>query len=342
MYSVIHFLFVFIGTILGFFIASYYSSSPFFIELFPGNTMFKVSLLFGTSGYLIGVLVAAILNQFIKKTMKKLNIGKLFPQILGITGGLTLINLLLIPFYVFMFNIKNGNIVISYLKLLIPLFLNIIFAFFGGNLGEKYFQEKRSFRSGILIDSNILIDGRIEQIVKFPIFNRKLLVSDFILEELQILADSGDEVRRKKGRKALELLERLKKENRVEIVEVDFDSNGDTVDNRLIRLAVDGSYILLSNDFNLIKKASVKGVDTLFLNQLEEAFRPVVSFGDHFNVKLIKNGKDPRQGVGYLEDGTMIVAQNGKDYIGKDVDVIVENIVHTSAGKIIFVNVLEI
>ncbi|MFA5479299.1 MAG: hypothetical protein WC337_04700 [Candidatus Muiribacteriota bacterium] len=337
MYQFIHFAMVFIGTITGFTIANYYVTNPMVIEIFPENTLLWISLLFGSSGYLIGVFVALFLNHFIKKIIKNINPEKIIPQIGGVVAGLIIANLVLIPLYVFMLNL-NSHVMVTYMKLLIPVFFNIVLAVTGAKFAEKYRTGINS-GNGILIDSNILIDGRIEKMLELDFFAKKIFVADFILEELQILSDSSDEPKRKKGRRGLELLESLKKKHQVIILEE--KSKHDTVDNRLLKLAEKENLSILTNDYGLIKKGKVLGINMIFLKELEDTFRPVVNFGDRLTVKLIKKGKDENQAVGYFEDGTMIVAQEGRNFIGQTVNAEVENIVSTNAGKIIFVNVIE-
>ncbi|MGM0607032.1 MAG: PIN domain-containing protein [Candidatus Muiribacteriota bacterium] len=338
MYQFIHFAMVFIGTITGFTIANYYSNSPFFMELFPQNTMLWLSLFFGSSGYLIGVFVALFINQIIKRTLSHIEPEKFIPQLTGLTAGIAFANLILIPVYIFTINIENRPLFV-YLKLLIPLFFNIVFAVAGVKFAEK-FKTASSVEKGIIVDSNLLIDGRIEKIAKLKLFNAKLIVPDFILEELQILADNKDEIKRKKGRKALEILEKLKKKNLVIVISDSEIQQDKTFDNKLIEIAQKYGYILFTNDFNLIKKSKVIGIKTVFLKDFEEALKPSISYGDYLTIKLIKKGRDNNQAVGYLEDGTMIVAHNAKKFIGETKQGKVENIVQTNAGKIIFIDII--
>ncbi|MFW5782044.1 MAG: hypothetical protein ACOCWO_01985 [Candidatus Muiribacteriaceae bacterium] len=340
MYNLIHFLMVFIGTICGFMLATYYSTSPFLIELFPENTMVMTSLLFGSSGYLAGVLFAFSLNLAIKKLVQKINMGTIIPQIMGVGLGLILVNLLLIPVYVFMFNLENG-VFVRYMKLLIPLIFNIIFAFTGGRFGEKYFEEHNDTNRKIYIDTSIVIDGRLERLVTLELLKKRCVVPDFVIDELRELSDSHDEIKRKKGRSGLELVEKLKDKNLIYTESTSIEYSPGRTDDDLIRICRTRNGILLTTDYNLAKKGNIEDISTLFLKDIENALRPNISMGDMFSIELIRKGKEDGQSVGYLEDGTMVVAQNGEDYIGDMVKVSVENIVNTKAGKIIFVNVTD-
>jgi uncharacterized protein YacL len=330
---------VFIGTITGFTIANFAENS-FFAELFPENPVLYTSLLFGSSGYLLGVVVAMFINYIIKKIMEKIKIHNSIPVIGGMVSGLVLVNLLLIPVYIFFTNLDSNGMLIKYIKLFVPLFFNICFAFAGAKFGEKYFLEDNEIDSAIILDSNIIIDGRIQKMIETGFLFKKIIVPGFILGELQKLSDSSDDMKRKKGREGLILIENLI--NKDFIRTVDFkDLNSKETDDRLIEICIKYGNILFSNDYNLIKKANIKSVRTLFLKEIEDSIKPHVLVGDIFSVNLVKTGKEKEQAVGYLSDGTMIVAQNGKDSVGKQVDIEVKNIVHTNAGKIIFGDVID-
>jgi uncharacterized protein YacL len=238
-----------------------------------------------------------------------------------------------------MFNIENG-VFTKYLKLLVPLVLNIVFAFTGGRFGEKYFDEHMSENTSVILDTGVLIDGRISELCKLPMFEGRCLIPDFVIDELRVLSDSHDELKRKKGRSGLELVERLQKEGSVSVSGTDIEYSAGSTDDDLIKICRDQNNILMTTDYNLSKKAAIEGAVTLFMKDLEKALRPRIISGDIFDIELIRRGKEKEQAVGYLEDGTMIVAQNGVDHIGQVVKVEVENIVQTSAGKIIFVNVI--
>ncbi|MCK9476415.1 MAG: hypothetical protein M0R46_10865 [Candidatus Muirbacterium halophilum] len=338
MYSVVHFIMVFIGTITGFTIANFTENS-FFVELFPENPVLYTSLLFGSSGYLLGVLVALFVNFIIKSMMEKIKIHNTIPVITGMVAGLVLVNLLLIPVYIFFINLGSSGMVIKYLKLFVPLFFNIVFAYAGAKFGEKYFLEDNKVDSAIVIDSNIIIDGRIDKILQTGFLFKNVIVPDFIITELQILADSSDDMKRKKGRDGLVLVEELI--NKKYVTTIDFlDEKTVETDDKLINLCQKYGNILLSNDYNLIKKANIKSVKTLFMKELEDSIKPNVLVGDLFFINLIKAGKEKSQAVGYLSDGTMIVAQNGENFVGQKVKIEVKNIVHTNAGKIVFGDVV--
>ena len=339
MYSIIHFIMVFIGTITGFTIANFAENS-FFAELFPENPVLYTSLLFGSSGYLLGVVVAMFINYIIKKIMEKIKIHNSIPVIGGTVSGLVLVNLLLIPVYIFFTNLDSNGMLIKYIKLFVPLFFNICFAFAGAKFGEKYFLEDNEIDSAIILDSNIIIDGRIQKMIETGFLFKKIIVPGFILGELQKLSDSSDDMKRKKGREGLVLIENMIKKNFIRAVDFK-DLTSQETDDKLIDICIKYGNILFSNDYNLIKKANIKSVRTLFLKEIEDSIKPHVLVGDIFSVNLVKTGKEKEQAVGYLSDGTMIVAQNGKEFVGKQVDIEVKNIVHTNAGKIVFGDVID-
>ncbi len=192
----------------------------------------------------------------------------------------------------------------------------------------------------ILLDTSVLIDGRIADIVDSGVIESRLIVPRFVLDELQAIADSGDRLKRGRGRRGLDLLQRLQNNRRAEVVLYDStgrEDRGDTeVDQKLMTLAKELSGRVLTNDFNLNKVAQLRGVDVININDLATALKPVVLPGERMMVRLIKPGEEPGQGVGYLEDGTMVVVEGGRGYINKDIEFTVTSALQTSAGKMIF------
>jgi len=188
-----------------------------------------------------------------------------------------------------------------------------------------------------ILDTSAIIDGRIADICQTDFIEGVMIIPKFVLEELQHIADSPDLLKRNRGRRGLDILKKIQKELEitVEIYEQDFHDI-DEVDSKLVKLAKVLNGKVITNDYNLNKVAELQGVSVLNINQLANAVKPVVLPGEEMEVKIIKDGKEPGQGIGYLDDGTMIVVDHGKDYIGDNIDILVTSILQTSAGRMIF------
>jgi len=189
----------------------------------------------------------------------------------------------------------------------------------------------------IVLDTSVIIDGRIADICHTKFIEGRLVVPRFVLRELQAIADSSDPLKRNRGRRGLDILNRLRKAEHVDVRIHEEDFPGITeVDAKLIKLAKLIEAKVLTNDYNLNKIAEVQGVAVLNINELANALRPVVLPGEALEVKLIKEGKEYNQGVAYLEDGTMVVVDNGRYLIGQTVRILVTSVLQTSAGRMIF------
>ena len=188
-----------------------------------------------------------------------------------------------------------------------------------------------------LLDTNVIIDGRIADICKTGFLEGTLLIPVFVLEELQHIADSADALRRVRGRRGLDILQKIREKLgfAVEIMNVDFDDVQE-VDSKLVRLAKKLGGKIITNDFNLNKVAQLRGVAVLNINELSNAVKPVVIPGETMRVQVVKDGKEPGQGVAYLDDGTMIVIENGHRYLSRTISVEVTSALQTSAGRMIF------
>jgi uncharacterized protein YacL len=189
----------------------------------------------------------------------------------------------------------------------------------------------------VLIDTSVLIDGRILDIAATGFIPGRLVIPAFVLEELQRVADAGEPMRRARGRRGLAVVESLKQSADVvvEVVDTDNGSAAD-VDWRLVKMARARGAALMTNDFNLNKLARVEGLRVLNLNDLANAIKPIVSAGETMEVTVVKEGKEPNQGVGYLDDGTMVVVENGRRHIDSTVAVTVTSVLQTPAGRMIF------
>ncbi|MDQ2965259.1 MAG: TRAM domain-containing protein [Chloroflexota bacterium] len=198
-------------------------------------------------------------------------------------------------------------------------------------------SRPRSGEPHIVVDTSAIIDGRIAEIVESGFLYGTLLVPRFVLEELQHIADSSDTLRRNRGRRGLEILARMQKDSPtpVEIVEDDVPNVGE-VDAKLVALAKGRGRAILTNDFNLNRVAELQGVRVLNINSLANAVKPAVLPGEELRVRVIQEGKEAGQGVGFLDDGTMIVVEGGSRFIDRDLDVSVTRVLQTVAGRMIF------
>ncbi len=189
----------------------------------------------------------------------------------------------------------------------------------------------------VLVDTSTIIDGRIAEISQTGFIMGTLVVPRFVLEELQRIADSGDTLRRNRGRRGLDILNRMQQESSVpvEIADVDFDSVHE-VDAKLVKFAKQSHSPIITNDFNLNKVAELQGVKVLNINELANAVKPALLPGEDMDVKIIQEGRELGQGVGYLADGTMIVVEGGKAHMNNDIEVTVTRVLQTNAGRMIF------
>ena len=187
-----------------------------------------------------------------------------------------------------------------------------------------------------LLDTSVIVDGRVLDIVETQVMQGTLIVPKFVLDELQLIADSGDKIKRARGRRGLDILQKLQASDKVEVHIEEKDAEGANVDQKLIALGQDLRARVMTNDFNLNKIATLRGVDVINMNDLAKALRPVVLPGEHMNVKLVKPGESGTQGVGYLDDGTMVVVEGGRTHLDHHVDLVVTSTLQTSAGRMIF------
>jgi uncharacterized protein YacL len=189
----------------------------------------------------------------------------------------------------------------------------------------------------VIVDTSVLIDGRIVDVAAAGFVPGRLLIPGFVLEELQRVADSADPFRRQKGRRGLGVVDALQKGQDVvcELVDLDFPGTPD-VDARLVKLARARGAALMTQDYNLNRLAQIEGVRVLNLNDLANAVKPIVSAGESMAISIVKEGKEPHQGVGYFEDGTMVVVENGRNHVDETVTVTVTTVLQTTAGRMIF------
>jgi uncharacterized protein YacL len=193
-----------------------------------------------------------------------------------------------------------------------------------------------------ILDTSVIIDGRITDICYSGFLEGELVVPRFVLNELQGIADSDDTLKRNRGRRGLDVLNALQRQDRVEVRIEDMDfPELSAVDSKLVALAKAMNAPVITNDFNLNKIAELQGVQVLNINELANSLKPVVLPGENLAINLIKEGKEPGQGVGYLDDGTMVVVEGGRKFLGRDVETTVTSILQTPAGRMIFASLKE-
>jgi len=199
------------------------------------------------------------------------------------------------------------------------------------------FQPEGSETVPFVLDTSVIIDGRIADIADTGVLDNPLVVPRFVLDELQGIADSADRLKRNRGRRGLDILNRLQKCPRVTVQIRDMLGEGvETVDSKLVQTAKDIKGRIVTNDFNLNKIAQLQGLGVINVNDLAQALRPVVLPGEEMELKVIRPGEEQGQGVGYLDDGTMVVVEQGRELIGQKVTLVVSNVYQTSAGRMIF------
>ncbi len=285
---------------------------------------------------LLGSLVVIGIEILLSKIPAKKLMFAILGLILGLITAILVANFfLLIPFE----DQKTENLIrfalyfaFSYLGIMIGIKgvekLGFILPIFGGiKEGEKL----------LIVDTSVLIDGRVYELMKSGFIDYKLVIPKFIIKELQELADCSSDLKRQRGRRGLEVLNKLRDDNEIEakIYDIDYPEI-EAVDAKLVKLALEIKAAILTNDFNLTKVAKVQNIKVLNLNTLANLMRPRLMSGEEISLKIIKEGKEAGQGVGYLEDGTMIVVENASKYVGKVVDIVIDSAIQTPTGRIIF------
>jgi len=288
-------------------------------------------------GILLGAAIVIFEWRLIRVSLKRL-IGAAIGSILGIFGA-----------YLFALVIKNSlqdGATRNFLQLMVMLLMAYVGLVVGANkgdllnlaaLGGIFGGEKQLKKSYKILDTSVIIDGRIADIAETGFLDGVVVTPQFVLRELQLVADSGDSLKRNRGRRGLDILQRLQKVAtlQVQIVEDDFPGVRE-VDLKLIELAKVYEGKIITNDFNLNKVAQLQGVAVLNINELANALKPIVLPGEIMKVFILKEGKEYNQGVAYLDDGTMVVVDNARKMIGKTIDVSVTSVLQTTAGKMIF------
>ena len=323
-----------------------------------GSTLATIlSLLAGAFvGGLLGFLLSPLfvrylwrINDWVEARLNKMPLNDVLAGAVGLSIGLILSNL-----------ISSSFLPIPIIGKYIPIVLSIFLGYLGMNIAVRKRDELGFLVSYLpwlnkgekapkqqvpqadvcapkILDTSVIIDGRIADICQSGFVEGRLLVPIFVLEELQHIADSSDPLKRNRGRRGLDILNRMQKELglAVQIDNRNYEEIAE-VDSRLIQLAKETSGKILTNDFNLNKVAVLHGVAVLNINELANAVKPVVLPGEEMHVHLVKDGKEFGQGVAYLDDGTMIVVDGGKKYVGEHIEVLVTSVLQTAAGRMIF------
>jgi uncharacterized protein YacL len=289
----------------------------------------------------VGALIGAgiILFEWKLRTVSlKRLIGAAIGSLLGICGA-----------YLFALVIRSSvppGHTQSFLQILVMLLMAYVGLAVGANkgdllnlaaLGGIFGGEKQGKKSYKILDTSVIIDGRIADIAETGFLDGVIVTPQFVLRELQLVADSADSLKRNRGRRGLDILQRLQKvaNLQIQIVEDDFPAVRE-VDLKLIELAKLYEGKIITNDFNLNKVAQLQGVEVLNINELANSLKPIVLPGETMRVFILKEGKEYNQGVAYLDDGTMVVVDNARKMIGKTIDVSVTSVLQTTAGKMIF------
>lgn len=345
----------FVGAILGFYLGpNTLATLETMLNLGLSPSMLEENVLNAIIYALLGAFICGLLSiwmaeylvnavRWAEDRLLRTPIADLFFGVMGLIVGLLIAFLLSFPF--------NSIPVVSQV---LPVLLAISLGYIGFQIGFKKRDEMitlfsrgrlgKEKRAGggeggahKILDTSVIIDGRIADICQTGFLEGTIVIPSFVLEELQHIADSSDDLKRNRGRRGLDVLNRIQKEKSVKVLiyEGDFEEVQE-VDSKLIRLAkvLDGKVV--TNDFNLNKVCELQGVPVLNINDLANAVKPVVLPGEELTVQVIKDGKEQGQGVAYLDDGTMIVVEGGREHIGSKIEVLVTSVLQTSAGRMIF------
>lgn len=315
-------------------------------------------------GMVLGAIILFLLSYFtagyiadffkwIEEQLVRIPVIDLFFGAMGLIIGL---------FIAYLINISLKDMSLKFFSEILPLFLTIIIGYLGFQVGfrrrEEFVNiilvsrkdrtkknddpEKELVQDGLMVkskilDTSVIIDGRIADICQTNFLEGTIVIPQFVLKELQHIADSSDGLKRNRGRRGLDILNRIQKELDIKVIidDTDFDDIQE-VDSKLVKLAKVKNGIVVTNDFNLNKVCDVQGVPVLNINDLANAVKPIVLPGEELIVQVIKDGKEQKQGVAYLDDGTMIVVEGGQDFIGKTIEVVITSVLQTSAGRMIF------
>lgn len=356
--KILRVIFIILFTILGIALST---QTSFILSLIVPENILNFMILGITIISGASIIINAIIGAFIGFFIAPYLINKLFKLTSHVEKSLTTNSLqdLLIGTSGLFIGLIIANLVglafrsVPYIGPYISVVLSIVLGYIGMHLGINkkaeiwewiicHGKESKNKKVGKLLDTNIIIDGRIADIFKTGFLEGPLVIPVFVLEELQKISDSSDILKRNRGRRGLDILNQMRKkqEDEVIIINDDFEDVNE-VDSKLIKLARKKKYKIITNDYNLNKVAELQEIEVLNINDLAIAVKPVLIPGEEIVVQLIKHGKEEGQGVAYLDDGTMIVVENGSKSIGKQVSIMVTSVLQTAAGKMIFAKIGE-
>ncbi|MCI4625635.1 MAG: TRAM domain-containing protein [Candidatus Magnetoovum sp. WYHC-5] len=309
-----------------------------------------VIVLFGISGYFLskeygltykGPVTAGIVAFcviILELSLRKVRVGKIIGATIGLAVGIILANLIMLPLRTFISDV----FLVSFIIYASAGYTGLLIGFSKGeNLTtaaiSRFFRGQSAEENLKLLDTSAIIDGRIADVCDTGFMEGAFVVPQFILQELQHIADSSDSMKRSRGRRGLDILHKIQKLSgiTVKIIDDDFPKIKE-VDSKLVALAKMLNGKIITNDFNLNKVAQLHDVQVLNINDLSNALKPVVLPGEMMKVFIIKEGKESNQGVAYTDDGTMVVVENARKQIGRNVDVVVTSVLQTTAGRLIF------
>jgi uncharacterized protein YacL len=306
--------------------------------------------------FLIGALAGLVVTPYVtvrpfvalRKRIRQAPAQQLLAGILGLVVGLIIAALLVFPL----------SLLPSPFRQILPFVAAVLFGYFGivlmitrqndlfslirGQLPDRSSGRQRVTTNSrsVLLDTSVIIDGRIADISRTGFLDGEMLVPRFVLNELQHIADSSDGLRRRRGRRGLEMLRRLQDDSVTPVRVADMDIEGvHEVDDKLVLLAKRMRCPIVTNDYNLNRVAQLQGVRVLNINELANAVKALFLPGESLDIDIIQEGKEVGQGVGYLDDGTMVVVEDGKSYIGRKVEVTVTKVLQTAAGRMLFARI---
>ena len=309
------------------------------------NTLIFIGIALGTFivFYIISAIILNNLSKITDETEKYLreSSNSSYEFILGSIGfitGLAVATLISIP----ILRIEFVGIPITLIILIVSAYLgrSVVLRFKNdrifAKLRQKYYSNERDVRDK-LIDSSAIIDGRIYDITAIGFIEGKIVLPQFVIDELAALADSEDDAKRAKGRRGLDLLSDMQKEFGDRVVVESYDvANNKGIDDILIDVALQENLGIITNDFNLNKVAKIKNIKVLNINELANALKPLANVGDEIKITIDREGKERAQGIGYLESGVMVIVENTKDRVGETLDVVITSVIQTSAGRMLF------
>ncbi|WP_303861160.1 PIN/TRAM domain-containing protein [Alkalibaculum bacchi] len=348
-------------TLLGF--VSGYQLTKFFVNIEPIQNYVKSIIelpyllainiiggtLFGIIFYLLSpffINTGLRLSSAIEGYISKLTFSEILTNTSGLIVGLIIATLISIPISAVEFLQPVTQIVIILIYIFFG-YLGITIANKNGDIFSTFFKKVpreqksakaiKNLKRYKILDTSVIIDGRIFDICQTGFIEGTIVIPQFVLAELQYIADSSDSLKRNRGRRGLDIINKIQKELPIEVVNMEKDyPDIAEVDAKLLKLTEDLNGKVVTNDYNLNKVAAIKGIEVLNINELANAVKPVVLPGEEMIVNMIKEGKENGQGVAYLDDGTMIVVENGKKYVGETIEVTVTSVLQTAAGRMIF------